>query len=179
MRVFIVAAAAAAGLTAAAGLVPGAAPASAASRIITPLPVRLLVPHNAERARHGVAPLVWDARLAAAADRYAAELAATGRWGHSDKATRPGQGENLWMGTRGAFSPEQMVEGWLSERRYYRHGVFPHVSRTSNWADVGHYSQIIWRGTTHVGCAIRSGRGNDYLVCRYAPHGNVYGRSVV
>lgn len=139
---------------------------------------RLLAQHNMVRGQAGVAPMQWDAGLAAAAAGYASELAQTGRWGHSPKATRPGQGENLWMGTRGAFSPEQMVGGWLSEARWFRAGAFPAVSSTGNWADVGHYSQILWRGTTHVGCAIRSSARYDYLVCRYSPPGNVDGRMV-
>ncbi|WP_239017024.1 CAP domain-containing protein [Sphingomonas ginkgonis] len=137
------------------------------------VPDRLLAQQNAARGALGVGPMQWDASLAAAAAGYAAELARTGRWGHSDRSARPGQGENLWMGTRGAFSPEQMVGGWLSEGRFFRAGNFPAVSRTGNWEDVGHYSQILWRGTTHIGCAIRSSQDYDYLVCRYSPPGNV------
>ena len=151
-------------------------PATAQSRIVYPLTMRLLVPQNIERSRWGVGPLQWDTGLAAAADGYAAELARTNRWGHSAKVTRPGQGENLWMGSRGAFSPEQMVGGWLSEAGHYRRGVFPNVSRTGAWSDVGHYTQIIWRQTTWVGCAIRPNGRWDYLVCRYSPHGNIDGR---
>jgi hypothetical protein len=153
-------------------------PVHGGSRMMVPAGLRLLVAHNRERAAWGVSPLAWDPGLAAAADHYAAEMARTDRWGHSNRAVRGNQGENLWMGTRGAFAPEQMVGGWLSERRLYRHGVFPHVSRNGNWADVGHYSQLIWRTTTRVGCAVRSSRSNDYLVCRYWPAGNIDGRRV-
>ena len=161
---------------AAVSLMLASGPAAAQSRIIHPLLLRLLVPHNVERSHWGVGPLQWDAGLASAADAYAADLARTNRWGHRAKAARPGQGENLWMGSRGAFSPEQMVGGWLSEAGHYRRGVFPNVSRTGAWSDVGHYTQIIWRQTTRVGCAIRSNGRWDYLVCRYSPHGNVDGR---
>ncbi len=52
------------------------------------------------------------------------------------------------MGSRGAFSIEAMVGGWASERRWFAPGVFPNVSRTGNWADVGHYTQMIWPATT-------------------------------
>jgi hypothetical protein len=34
---------------------------------------------------------------------------------------------------------------------------------------------MIWRGTSRVGCELRSSRSNDYLVCRYSPPGNVVG----
>ncbi len=82
------------------------------------------------------------------------------------------------MGSRGAYLPAQMVGNWASEKVSFRPGVFPAVSRTGNWADVGHYSQIVWPATTQVGCAIASNRSDDFLVCRYAPAGNIDGRRV-
>jgi hypothetical protein len=134
--------------------------------------------HNRERAAFQVAPLAWDLGLAAAADLYATELARTGRWGHSPKASRPGQGENLWMGTAGAYRIEDMVGGWIGERRWFRPGIFPAVSTTGNWIDVGHYTQIVSTRTTRVGCAVRTGGRWTYLVCRYSPSGNVDGRAM-
>jgi hypothetical protein len=140
---------------------------------------RLLAAHNRERARLGIAPLQWDPALAAAAASYGPALARLGRLKHSPRAGRQGQRENLWMGTSGAFSPEQMVGNWIAERAYYRPGMpFPHVSRTGNWADVAHYTQVVWRGTTRVGCAIYPSRRWDYLICRYSPPGNIDGRPV-
>jgi len=126
----------------------------------------------------GLQAMAWDAELAAAAADYAAELARTGRWGHSAPEQRQGQGENLWMGTRAAYTPEEMVDGWLTERRMFRRGTFPNVSRSGSWHDVGHYTQIIWRDTLRVGCAVRSSRSYDYLVCRYTGPGNVMGERV-
>ena len=134
--------------------------------------------HNRERAAFRVAPLAWDFGLAGAADVYASELARTGRWGHSPKATRPGQGENLWMGTRGAYSLEEMAGGWAAEKSLFRPGIFPTVSTSRNWSDVAHYTQMIWKGTTRVGCALRKSRKWDFLICRYSPPGNVVGQRV-
>ena len=142
------------------------------------LPARLLAMHNAERARMRVAPLRWDPRLAASAASYGQTLARMGRLQHAPAALRVGQGENLWMGTSGAFSPEQMVGSWISERSLFRAGVFPNVSRNGRWSDVGHYTQMIWRGTTHVGCTIQRSSQWDFLVCRYSPPGNIDGRLV-
>ena len=153
------------------GLIATTAPAAT-------VPERLLAMHNAERARWRLPALQWDPSLAASAASYGPALARLGRLVHSPRNLRPGQGENLWMGTRGAFSPEQMVGGWLSERNDFRPGVFPNVSRSGNWFNVGHYSQILWPTTTRVGCAIRSSRTWDFLICRYSPPGNVNGRRV-
>lgn len=133
--------------------------------------------HNDARAAVGVAPLVWDDRLAADAASYAATLAREHRFEHAVQPQGPGrEGENLWMGTRGAFRYDEMVGGWVDERRWYRAAPTPNFSTTGRWGDVAHYTQIVWRGTTAVGCAIASDAANDYLVCRYGPPGNVVGR---
>src|ERR1044071_1612010 len=67
------------------------------------LPQRLLAAHNMERAAWRMRPLMWDPMLAAAAAQYARSLAPTGRLQHSNRKARPGQGENLWLGSRGYF----------------------------------------------------------------------------
>ena len=160
-----------------AGLVLLAAPAAAQS-FAGQFPARILAAHNAIRAREGVGQLTWDNGLGSAAATYAREMAMTGRFQHSNRVGRRGTGENLWMGTRGAFSIEAMVGGWAWEKRWFRPGLFPNVSRTGNWADVGHYTQMVWPTTTRVGCALASSPRIDYLVCRYAGAGNVDGRPV-
>jgi hypothetical protein len=137
---------------------------------------RLLAAHNYERARVSAPALRWDPYLAASAAAYARVLPRRGALQHSPRASRPGQRENLWMGPRGLYSPEQMVGAWVAERRLFRPGVFPHVSRTGNWGDVSHYTQLIWRGTTRVGCAMHAAGRFDYLVCRYSPPGNIDGK---
>ena len=56
--------------------------------------------------------------------------------------------------------------------------TFPNVSRTGRWKDVAHYTQMIWKGTTNVGCAMHVAAGRTYLICRYSPPGNADGRAV-
>lgn len=72
---------------------------------------RILALHNRERRAVGAPPLGWDPALAAAAASYGPQLARLGRLQHSPPESRPGQGENLWMGTRGAYSIEEMIGG--------------------------------------------------------------------
>jgi Cysteine-rich secretory protein family len=79
------------------------------------------------------------------------------------------------MGTRDAYSYSDMIGLLVDERRFYRPGRFPAVSRTGDWSQVAHYTQIIWPASRRVGCATASNRANDYLVCRYLPAGNVVG----
>jgi uncharacterized protein YkwD len=139
----------------------------------------MLAGHNAARSDFGSAPIVWDKRLAEDARDYARVLAATGRFRHSTgrRGAEP-QGENLWTGTRGAYAYEEMIGAWIAERRDFRPGIVPAVSRTGRFEDVGHYVQIVWPATTRVGCATASDATRDYLVCRYAAPGNVVGRPV-
>lgn len=152
--------------------------ASTTSAAPGPAANHLLYAHNVERNAVGAAPMVWDARLAAAADAYASELARTERWGHAPAHQRAGQGENLWVGTRGAYRLGDMVAAWSAEKRTFRAGVFPSVARNGSWQDVGHYTQMIWPTTRRVGCSVRSSARSDYLVCRYSSPGNVTGHRV-
>lgn len=143
-----------------------------------PFASTVLALHNAERAAVGTPALIWDAQLAALAESYARTLAASGTLRHSPRTSRPGQSENLWIGTRGAYRVEAMVGSWAAEKAMFRPGIFPNVSRTGNWADVAHYTQMIWRDTNRIGCGIGSSARFDVLVCRYAPSGNRDGRPV-
>lgn len=132
----------------------------------------ILNSHNRYRAEVGVPPLQWSEDLAASAQKWADKLAQTGAWEHSQA------GENLAQGSIGVYSVTQLVDIWGSEKKSFRNGTFPDVSSTGSWKDVGHYTQVIWRNTTEVGCGLASGNGNDVLVCHYNPAGNFEGQPV-
>lgn len=152
--------------------------AAAQPLVASQFPARILAAHNAERAALGLPLLVWDNDLGTAAASYAQQMAMTGVFQHSDRRARHGIGENLWYGTHGAYSVEAMVGAWASEKRMFAPGIFPNVSRNGNWADVAHYTQMIWPTTQRVGCALASTARLDYLVCRYSPAGNIDGKPV-
>jgi hypothetical protein len=136
----------------------------------------LIKAHNQARSQYGVAPLVWDVALARDARTYAQFLARTGRFEHyRHSGSRSPQGENLWMGTRTAYSYAQMIGHLVDERRFYRPGRFPDVSQTGDGSHVAHYTQIVWPTSQRFGCATASNRSSDYLVCRYLPAGNIVG----
>lgn len=149
------------------------------ARAATEFEARILHAHNTVRAAYHLPALAWDETLAEHAGVWAHHLAETGTFEH-DQQHHEGhvdEGENLWMGTAGAYTLEEMVGGWASEQRVFREGVFPDVSTTGSWHDVGHFTQMIWKSTTAVGCAISTGHGNDVLVCRYSPPGNYIGEA--
>lgn len=138
---------------------------------------RLLIAHNAERFQAGVPALAWDDSLAVSAAEWGTHLAALNDLEHYPDDPNDGdpQGENLFLGTRGYFSPEQMVGMWIEEKKDYKPGIFPANSRTGRLEDVGHYTQLMWRSTDRVGCAITRNGDYDFLVCRYREGGNVIG----
>ncbi|WP_421991386.1 CAP domain-containing protein [Qipengyuania sp.] len=140
------------------------------------LAARILRTHNQEREALRLKPLKWNVHLEREAREWAQHLSHQGVLQHADQGTRNRTGENLWMGTAGHWSVETMVGMFIAEKQYYRHAHFPNISKTGNWADVGHYTQIVWRETKEVGCAVVTARGNDVLVCRYWPAGNVWGQ---
>jgi uncharacterized protein YkwD len=136
---------------------------------------RVLAAHNRERRGLGLVPLSWNAGLARSARRWADYLASTGRFEHAPESPRNPEGENLWAGTKGYYSPEAMVDAWIREKKFFRPGTFPDNSTTGRMEDVGHYTQVVWRATTQVGCAESRSRNEDILVCRYAEAGNYRG----
>ncbi|GGA92130.1 CAP domain-containing protein [Puia dinghuensis] len=129
--------------------------------------------HNTYRSALQLPPLVWSPALAKDALAWGQHLAAIDK-GQHDASIRGKEGENLWWGTADAFSYADMVDMWGNEKNSFRYGVFPDVG-TSRGAMVGHYTQMVWKNTTSVGCALVGNGTNDYLVCRYAVPGNVVG----
>lgn len=135
----------------------------------------ILDAHNKYRLELNIPPLKWSDKLAVNAKLWSDRLAREGgkKIYHSSGT---GEGENIWWGTSGRFTYTQMVDGWGGEKKYYKHGNFPNVSKSGNWADVGHYTQLIWKNTTEVGCGKSTAGGFDIFVCRYSPPGNYMGQ---
>jgi Cysteine-rich secretory protein family len=137
---------------------------------------RWLAAHNGERTRLGQVPLSWNPVLAKEAAIWAAQLAKTNSFEHHGQEKH---GENLWMGTKNSYTPEQMVGLWIDERQMFKAGQFPNISTNGKWIDVGHYTQLVWQSTRQVGCALASNAEDEFLVCRYDPPGNVIGQDVL
>lgn len=129
---------------------------------------RALAVHNEARKAVGVDPLVWSDELARDAQAYANYLAATGKFEHSETDC----GENLyWYSSTTEYPAESASQSWLSEINDYRHVKNWH----SNFWDVGHYTQMVWHGTSKLGMGVAvSEKGETYVVARYYPPGNYF-----
>ena len=127
----------------------------------------LLAAHNAVRSRLGLNPLEWSDDLASFAQQWADYLAERGEFFHRRK---PHYGENLFEITGGGASPAQVVNDWASEVKDYNY-----AANTCRKV-CGHYTQIIWRDTKRVGCAVARANRTEVWVCNYDPPGNWVGK---
>uniref|UniRef100_A0A8I7BHM1 SCP domain-containing protein n=2 Tax=Hordeum vulgare subsp. vulgare TaxID=112509 RepID=A0A8I7BHM1_HORVV len=129
---------------------------------------QFLFQQNAARAAMGLPALRWDERVAAYARSYAES-----RRGDCALVHSPGPyGENLFWGSGTGWAPAQAVGAWLAERPRY-----DYWSNRCTGGMCGHYTQIVWRGTARVGCAMvdcYNGRGT-FITCNYDPPGNYVG----
>ena len=128
--------------------------------------------HNIFRTRLGLNSFTWSNNLASRSQQWANHMAANNVFMHGNQ---DGVGENIAYRTTDIYDgPKSMiVDQWGGEQRFYiRNCVFPDCSNSGNWDDVSHYTQMIWRDTTQVGCAVAIGFGNAYLCCQYLKPGN-------
>ena len=83
-------------------------------------------------------------------------------------------GENL---AEGFATPALGIGAWAAEEKHYTYPDGGFAEST------GHFTQLVWQNTTHVGCAAvncgkqrgQNGAFSWYLVCEYWPAGNVIG----
>ncbi|ANZ73364.1 BA75_00070T0 [Komagataella pastoris] len=120
----------------------------------------LLDTHNEKRALHGVSDLTWSTELADYAQGYADSFTC----GSSLVHTGGPYGENLASG----YSPAGSVEAWYNEISDYD------FSNPGYSAGTGHFTQVVWKSTTQLGCGYKEcGTNRYYIICEYAPRGNI------
>ncbi len=127
-------------------------------------------------------PLEWEPALAATAAAWVASCTdaapPAGLIDHNPSRSvgHPYYvGENVFGagGSPGPGTPQQAVNVWAAEKASY-----DHATNTCNGI-CGHYTQIVWRTTRKLGCAVGVCPNLTYrtsLVCNYGPGGNVGGQ---
>ena len=134
----------------------------------------LIALHDKMRQEVGVPPLRWSPELAAFAQAWADELGRRGTLDHRPRQGPSGQkyGENLAVFGDNMTGPHQGAGLWSDEKAKYTPGT-PFDPN----AGAGHYTQMVWRGTTELGAGkaqIQTGqfKGMWILVGNYNPAGN-------
>ena len=123
--------------------------------------------HNKARAAVGVGPMTWDNTVAAYAQSYANKRINDCALVHS---TGP-YGENIAVGYYPEFTGADGVKMWVGEKHLY-----DYASNSCKGGDCGHYTQVVWRTSVHLGCARVACKGkSQFVVCNYDPPGNYIG----
>lgn len=153
----------------------------------------ILEAHNAVRQRAGLRRLAWHGELVAMARARVQKLAGEGcyikhsplhqRW---EEAGFQYVGENLYKVINMAPTGVDIVDAWYAELEDYSYGSVGSsctktrcAGRSSPPCMLGHFTQVMWSGTTDVGCAIAECPNQDkktfVSVCNYGPGGNIVG----
>lgn len=124
-------------------------------------------------------PLAWNSSLAATAAAWAAQCIdqdeVVGLVDHNPDRSDGHPyyvGENIF-GSGGTATAQQAVSSWASEGANYNY-----ATNTCNGV-CGHYTQIVWRTTLEVGCALHDCPNLQFgstIVCDYGPGGNSGGK---
>lgn len=127
---------------------------------------KTLEAHNEIRRRHGAPALRWSEECFQAARRQAGDCQARGALFHRGQQGPSGHhGQNCFASSVAGADAPDVVQMWYSESSRYdflRPGYTP---------GTGHFTQVVWAGTTHVGMAMSmDGR---FVVANYFPAGNV------
>lgn len=129
-----------------------------------------LAAHNKVRLRAREPPFAWDPKLESYARRYAQKRRRDCQLIHSAGP----YGENIFWGGGDQWKVEDAVALWVKEHRFYDRGT-----RTCmQGRKCGHYTQVVWRDSTRLGCArIQCVNGDTFVVCCYDPPGNYIGEN--
>ena len=141
----------------------------------------ILAAHNRVRANAMPAPspalpaLAWSGAVTFVAQGWAANCT------FSHNPSRGPLGENIYAGTA-TSSGTAVVTSWASEAADYTLAT----NTCAAGKECGHYTQLVWRNTTALGCAQQLCTANSpfggsapwsFVVCDYSPPGNVLGET--
>jgi uncharacterized protein YkwD len=83
-------------------------------------------------------------------------------------------GENLYFASF-VSTAAGVVNAWASEACDYTYAT----DRCAAGAQCGHYTQLVWAGSTAIGCGVKTGCPGTFssvVVCNYGPAGNFVGQ---
>jgi uncharacterized protein YkwD len=116
--------------------------------------------HNGDRSSHSAPTVSWNDTLAEYAQNYLNNQNCV--FAHSGGP----YGENIAMGYDGA---SDAIAAWYAEGSQYNYEASQYSGST------GHFTQVVWVGSTQIGCASVQCSDGEYFACEYYPRGNIIG----
>ena len=141
----------------------------------------LVARHNELRKKHAASALTTLKALTTLCQKTVDNCKSIGGLQHGnlnmDDGTRVGQ--NLYLSSW-APTGTQVADSWYSENVDYNYSTGK--AKTAN-AVVGHFTQLVWKGSKQIGCAVAVGpwqgyQNSYYVGCDYLPAGNYIGQEV-
>ncbi|MFP6900248.1 MAG: CAP domain-containing protein [Opitutales bacterium] len=137
---------------------------------------RVLNEHNRLRREVGTPDLKWDPKLARHAQAWANTMAREQFFEHSRGKDDEGENIAYSKGHTRSESIDTALKGWGEEEKVIYRAQGEPVIGGRGFRGVGHYTQMVWSETTHVGMATVRATGGKYYTCaRYYPSGNTVG----
>ncbi|KAL4809398.1 CAP domain-containing protein [Aspergillus unguis] len=137
--------------------------------------------HNVHRANHSASDLTWSSDL----QQSAQVLASRCVYEHDTSINGGNYGQNIGYGTSADDVAVMISNLMYNDEMGYFTDLYgeatPDMTLFEKW---GHFSQIVWGKTTHVGCAtvscnqlgnVDSTEAVPFTVCNYSPAGNYDG----
>ncbi|XP_059169430.1 uncharacterized protein LOC131951154 [Physella acuta] len=130
--------------------------------------------HNEVRAGLQLPPVAWNDTLADFATDYTGKCVF--------KHSHGPYGENMFtsgpLNTNATELAYKSAASWKSE---LANVDFPAWKCVSSSPTCGHYSQMVWKATNQIGCAIAQCGGKagvlpNLVICEYIPRGNYIGQ---
>lgn len=148
-------------------------------------PTAIVAAHNKWRTEAGVQALTHSPKLAKSAQAWANHLKQSRNCDMQHSNPKGSYGENLywasplmWSDGRQELrkvSPAEVIDSWGNEKADYDHAR----NECRAGAVCGHYTQLVWRDTSKVGCGMAacSNSHEQVWVCHYSPAGNLAGET--
>ncbi|XP_060171036.1 pathogenesis-related protein PR-1-like [Lycium barbarum] len=134
--------------------------------------IQFLFHHNLVRATKMELPLTWDSNLENYAKWWASQRRQDCKLVHSFPEGYFKLGENIYWGSGNTWTPTDAVNAWADEQKYYDYAS----NSCAEGQLCGHYTQIVWKSTTKIGCArVVCDSGDVFMTCNYFPPGNYVG----
>ena len=144
----------------------------------------MVAAHNRWRKTVGAPPLKYSTGLAASAQEWANHLKENNHCQMQHSKPDGHYGENLFWASAMEWSdgrrevqkvsPKKVVDDWGNERTDYNYKN----NSCAQGKICGHYTQLVWKSTTTVGCAVALCQDTleQVWVCQYQPPGNWVGK---